>query len=68
MVDVVLLRTYMHKARVTQKQLAKLLEIGKSTRSERLSKRVFRTKEAVTLTALLAIEDPVSVFLNPRVT
>jgi predicted XRE-type DNA-binding protein len=64
MVDVVLLRIYMRKARVTQKQLAKLLGIDEVTMSHRMHKRVFSTKEAALISKALLIDDPAQVFLN----
>jgi DNA-binding XRE family transcriptional regulator len=68
MVNVILLRTYMRKARVTQKQLAKLLGISEQTMCKRLQQRVFSTREAVKIAAVLSIKNPAAVFLNPEIT
>jgi DNA-binding Lrp family transcriptional regulator len=68
MVDVILLRTYMRKARVTQKQLAKLLGMSEQTMSNRLRQRVFSTREAAKIAEVLSIRNPATVFLNQEMT
>jgi DNA-binding XRE family transcriptional regulator len=68
MVNVILLRTYMRKARITQKQLAKLVGISEQTMCKRLRDRVFSTKEAATIARVLSIKNPATVFLNPEMT
>jgi DNA-binding XRE family transcriptional regulator len=68
MVNVILLRTYMRKAKMTQKQLAKLLGISEQTMCKRLHQRVFSTKEAAMIAAALSIKNPATVFLNPEIT
>jgi DNA-binding XRE family transcriptional regulator len=58
----------MRKARITQKQLAKLLGISEQTMCKRLHNRVFSTKEAATIAKALSIKNPATVFLNPEMT
>jgi transcriptional regulator with XRE-family HTH domain len=64
MVNALLLRTLMRKARVTQKQLAKLLGIDVTTMRRKIYEHGFSADEAATITAVLEIEEPEKVFLQ----